>query len=515
MSENTQKIALSFEEFASLTQDEMYVLYQNASYTNAQLRHQIYGRKSEKYEAINQQPLFPGFENVFDETPAADEEPDPEEQEDTKEKPQTKKTGRKPLPDYLPRERVVHDIEESAKKCACGQALHKIGEETSEQLDYIPAQVKVIQHVRYKYACKCCENTVKTAPVPAQPIPKSIASPSLLAQVFVSKFDDHLPLYRQCEIWKRIGVDLNRATLSNWVIKAGNLCAPLVELLRSHIVNSSYVQADETPVTMLLKSSKSRQKSYMWIYKTGYDSKVSIVYDFQENREGKHATAFLNGFKGYLQGDAYSGYNDVTSQEGVVRVGCMAHARRKFVDVINMAPMKKGYAHQAVEKIKALYEIEKHLKEKGFPPDEVKNYREKYAKPLLENFKKWLDEIHPKAPPKGPLGKAIAYILNHWVDLTRYLEDGRLEIDNNACERAIKPFTVGRKNWMFVGNRAGAKGGAALYSLIETAKANGVEPYQYLRYVLEMTPKLEPHELYQLLPWNCPDHLQDTFKQAA
>lgn len=518
MTEMAQKPLLSFEEFASLTPEEMYSLLleerqdlQNATYTIAQLRQQVYGRKSEKSKTIDTHPTLPGLDHVFDETPETDEEPDPEEEKTEKPK---KKTGRKPLPDHLPRERVIHDLDDSDKTCTCGHALHKIGEETSEQVEYIPARVTVIQHVRYKYACKCCENTVKTAPVPAHPIPKSIATPGLLAQIFISKFDDHLPLYRQSEMWRRIGVDLNRATLSNWVIKAGRLCAPLVKLLQSHIVGGSYVQADETHVTFL-KSAKTRQKAYMWVYKTGYDSRVSIVYDFQENREGKNATAFLDGFKGYLQGDAYSGYNDITSQKDVIRVGCMAHARRKFVDVINMAPKKKGYSHQAVEKIKELYAIEARIRENELPPDKVKEYREQYAKPLLADFKKSLDETYPKTPPKGPLGRAIAYSLNHWGDLARYLEDGRLDIDNNACERAIKPFTVGRKNWLFVGNNAGAQGGAALYSLIETAKVNGVEPYQYLKYVFEMIPKLQEDQLGQLLPWNCPEHLQNTFKQPA
>jgi len=233
MTDETKKPLLSFEEFASLPLEEMYSLLreerqdlQNASYTIAQLRQQIYGRKSEKLKAIIDQPALPGLEYIFDETSDVDEsdpENDPQEEKEQKTEKQKKKPGRKPLPEHLPRERIIHDLNESDKTCACGQALHKIGEETSEQIEYIPAKVKVIQHVRYKYACKCCEDTVKTAPTPAQPIPRSIATPSLLAQVFVSKFDDHLPLYRQSEIWKRIGVDLNRATLSNWVVKAGRL----------------------------------------------------------------------------------------------------------------------------------------------------------------------------------------------------------------------------------------------------------------------------------------------------
>jgi transposase len=310
---------LSEKEFATLTPGEMYAhlvkmgndyqklsdKLQHATYEIVRLRHQLFGRKSEKLSAI-QHPSLPGFDQVFDEEPVFGEESDPEEAVVTQEKPDKKKTGRKPLPEHLPREQIIHDLPEAVKQCDCGHPLHKIGEEISEQLDYIPAQVKVIQHVRYKYSCKACENGVKTALVPVQPIPKSMATANLLAHVFVSKFDDHLPLYRQAEIWQRLGVDLNRATLSNWIIKAGTLCAPLVELFRRHIINSSYAQADETTVT-LLKPSTPRQKSYMWVYKTGYGKNCSLVYDFQESREGKHATAFLDGFSGYLQGDAYSG----------------------------------------------------------------------------------------------------------------------------------------------------------------------------------------------------------------
>lgn len=520
----TNRPILPLEDFTNLTPAEMYEYVVNlgenldhALSEIARLRHQLFGRKSEKSKAINH-PTLPGFDQIFDEQPLDGEEADPEDttlEETSDDKPasQKKKTGRKPLPDHLPRERVVHDLDKSEQQCSCGHALHKIGEEISEQLDYIPAQVKVIQHVRYKYGCKSCEEGVKVAPAPSQPIPKSIATANLLAHVFVSKFDDHMPLYRQVEIWQRCGVDLNRATMSNWVIKAGVLCRPLVDLFRAQIINSPYAQADETTVT-LLKQSQQRQKSYMWVYKTGYGTPC-LVYDFQESREGKHATAFLDGFQGYLQGDAYSGYNEVSRQSGVTRVGCMAHARRKFVDVINMAPKKQGYAHQAVEKIKHLYEIEAHIQEQGLPPDKVKLYREQHVKPQLEQLKKWLDEIKPKTPPKGPLGRAISYALSHWAELTRYLDDGRLSIDNNACERAIKPFTVGRKNWLFMGNIKGAQSAAVLYSLIETAKVNGIGSYHYLRHVLETLPNLASDQLNQLLPWNCPEHLQQTFKLTA
>lgn len=514
----TNTTLLPFEDFENLTPGDMYMYLveahdklQHAAYQVAQLRHQLYGRKSEKLKEL-QHPTLPGFEQqVFDEKQGVNEEEDPEEPA-VQDKHQ-KKTGRKPLPGHLPRERVIHDLPKVDQQCDCGHPLHKIGEETSEQLDYIPAQVKVIQHVRYKYACKVCENTVKTAPAPAQPIPKSIATANLLAHVFVSKFDDHLPLYRQAEIWQRLGVDLNRATLSNWVVKAGALCAPLIALLKTHMIQSQYVQADET-TAVLLKKTKERTKSYMWVYKTGYGKNQALVYEFQESREGKHPTAFLSGFNGYLQGDAYSGYNAVSSRKDITRVGCMAHARRKFVEVINMAPNKQGFAHQVVKKIQEIYRVEEKIKQEVMPPDKVRDYRKKHAEPLLNDLKTGLDDIKPKTPPKGPLGKAIAYAVGHWAELTRYLEDGKLEIDNNACERAIRPFTVGRKNWLFMGNMAGAQGSAALYSLIETAKANGIDAYKYLCYVLDMIPKLKPEQLSQLLPWNCPDFLQSTYVPA-
>jgi len=503
----------------------------NADYRISLLQHKLFGRKSEKLQTVCangfKQSVLPFKDQIFDEVPSNEEEPDFEESSDetttsaveslnlsssdASQGLKKKKTGRKPLPGHLPREQVIHDLTDDQKQCACGCKMHKIGEEISEKLEVIPAQLKVIQHVRYKYSCKACQNGVKIAPVPLSPIPKSMSSPSLLAHVFIAKFDDHLPLYRQAEIWKRLGIDLNRATMSNWVIKMGDLCSPLIEALRGHIHHNSYVQADETPVTILKSSKKSCQKSYMWVYKTGSGEQPCLVYDFQESREAKHATEFLKGWQGYLQGDGYSGYNEVTSRPGVIRVGCMAHARRKFVDIVNMAPKKRGYAQTAVEKIKKFYEIESLIKEKNLNTTQVKQYREQYSKPLLDQFHKWLDDLKPKVPPKSSLGRAIAYTLSHWQELTRYLEDGRLAIDNNAVERAIKPFTVGRKNWLFVGNLAGAKGGAAIYSLIETAKANGLNPYKYLCHVLDMLPRLESNQITQLLPWNCHNELKAEF----
>ena len=509
-----------YDRLLKLTDDVRYLQYQVE-----QLRHRLFGRRSEKMNDSTPQQMEIKFPDapVFDEAPTPNEAPDPEEETSVEEAPDQKepqktqkKTGRKPLPAVFPRTVVVHDLDDEEKVCACGNELHKIGEETSEQIEFIPAHIKVIQHVRCKYGCKACEETVKTASMPNQPIPKSMASPSLLAQVIVSKFDDHLPLYRQAEIWQRSGVDLNRATLSNWMIKCGKLCQPLVQLLQEHIVQSGYVQADESPVT-LLKSSKTQNRStgYMWVYQTGFGSRKGIVYDFQESRKGVNASNFLAGFQGYLQGDAYSGYNALSMQAGVERVGCMAHARRKFVDVIKAMPHQKGYANQAVEKIKALYRIERFALEQKLDPAGVKALRAERSVPILDDLKKWLEEIYPKVPPKSPLGQAIAYSLNHWSSLTRYLADGRLLIDNNACERAIKPFTVGRKNWLFVGNINGGQSGAVLYSLIETAKANGINPYDYLVYILSELPNRAPDDLEDLLPWNCPPALQGTFKIAA
>jgi transposase len=467
-----------------------------------QLNQQHFGRKSEKLDV--ELPLLPGLQNLFDEAglePAEEPEEVTPEQVADQEKTKTKnKPGRRPLPQDLPRERVIHDLTEAEKQCTCcGHPMVKFGEETSEQLKYIPAQLKVLVHVRNKYACRACEEGVTLAPMPPQPIPKSIASASLLAHVLVSKYADHLPLYRQSDMWRRLDMDISRATMSGWVLKCGTLLASLVDLMRLNIINHDYARADETTLQVLNEPGrKATDKSFMWVFMNEGLSQKSIVYRYDPTRKGAVAGEFLEGFKGYLQSDAYSGYKQICRDE-IVSVGCWAHARRKFVDIMKIVN-QPGRAAEALAFIEKLYEIERYAKENGLPPDRVKALRLEKSKPILDLYKAWLTSTVGRVPPKNPLCAAIKYSLNNWAELTRYLDDGRLDIDNNACERAMKPFAVGRKNWLFAGNEVGARASAVIFSLIETCEANGVEPEAYLKHALENIRTTS--DLNQLLPFN-------------
>ena len=473
----------------------------------ALLKIQLFGKSSEK---IQKQP----DPQVFDEAKSkpADLEDDKPIEIETKDldaalsevaapKKEKKTGGRKPIPKSYPRVDVIHDLPDDQKKCACGCELKKIGEEVSEQFDLIPAQIYVKRHIRLKYACKTCQENVKIAPVQNQAIPKTLAAPGLMAHVAVMKFDDHLPLYRQSEIWERLGVDLSRATLSSWILKMGVALAPLVAYLQNHLTKSGYVQADETVCQVLKTPGKSdKTNSYMWVYMTGNHPNPAVVYDYQASRKGECAKTFLNDFKGVLQSDGYSGYHCVINQDGVVAQGCFAHARRKFYDVWNVAK-KAGIASKAIEVMGKLYDIERQIKD--LPSDEKQEVRERQAKPILEALHTWLLETKPHAQANGLLDKAIEYTLNQWDALTYYVKDGAVAIDNNAAERQIRPFAIGRKNWLFMGSPEGAKAAAGLYSLIETAKLNDVNPEAYLKFLLEH--KIDPKNedlLKKLMPWN-------------
>lgn len=466
-----------------------------------QLKQQHFGRKSEKLDV--ELPLLPGLQNLFDEAgiePADEPEEETPEQLAEQEITKKKKPGRRPLPQHLPRERVIHDLPEAEKQCkCCGHQMVKFGEETSEQIGYIPAQLKVLVHVRNKYACKACEEGVTLAPMPPQPIPKSIASAGLLAHVLVSKYADHLPLYRQSDMWARLDIDISRATMSGWVLKCGTLLAPLVDLMRLNIINHDYARADETTLQVLNEPGrKAKDKSFMWVFMNEGLPQKSIVYRYDPSRKGAVAAEFLEGFKGHLQSDAYSGYKHIC-KDGIISVGCWAHARRKFVDILKIVS-KTGKATEAVAFIEKLYQIEQYAKDKALPPDKMKELRQAKSKPILDSYKAWAESTVPRVPPKNPLCGAIKYSLNNWAELTRYLGDGRLDIDNNACERAIKPFAVGRKNWLFAGNELGAKASAVIFSLIETCETNGIEPETYLKHALENIHTTK--DLSKLLPFN-------------
>ncbi len=462
----------------------------------------VFGKSSEK---------SPGQAELFDEAELDSIDSEAltagvtEDNEPSQDKPTAKaKSGRKPLPKSLERIIKEYDLPEADKLCDCGcQKIH-IGDEVSEQLDIIPAIIQVIQHRRKKYACKTCEGKIKVAGLPDQPIPKSNASPGLLAHIAVAKYQDSLPLKRMEIIFARIGIHLPRNTQANWMIKCRELLMPLYNLLNDQLLSSGYIHMDETPVQVLKEPDKSPDsKSYMWVRKTGDPNRPIILFDYASSRRSDVATSLLPDYQGYLQTDDYPGYNRVAKEKGITQLGCFAHARRKFVEAQKVSPSKKGKvskADMAVELIKRLYQIEKEIK--GKEPAEKFKIRQEKSKPQLEKIKTWLDKSLQNTLPKGKTGNALAYMYKNWSKLTLYINDGRLNIDNNSVENAIRPFAIGRKNWMFSDSQEGANASAMLYSIIETAKANDVEPYIYLKTVFTKLPQAKSLEdIEKLLPW--------------
>ncbi len=415
-----------------------------------------------------------------------------------------KKVKRASIPDDVTREDIIHDIPEADKICPHdGTALKFIGEEISEQLDIVPAKIKALRHRRKKYACPCCEKYLITATKPPQPIEKSIAAPGLLAYITVSKYVDSLPLYRQVNIFKRIGIDMDRGTLSNWMIKMGALVQPLINRLLEIAVEQHILHMDETPLQVLNEPGKTAQsKSYMWLIATTHASVPIVLYHYSASRSAETPKKLLVDFNGALMTDGYEGYNGVCVENQLTRLGCWAHARRKFIDAQRQQPKgKTGKADIGLGFIQKLYAAEKISKEKSF--DERLEIRQSQSKPIIENLRQWLEKTLLNTPPKTTLGKALSYLHNQWPRLVVYLNDGSLPIDNNRAENSIRPFVIGRKNWLFANSQAGACASANLYSLIETAKSNGLEPYAYLKQVFTLLPQAESLEdIDALLPWH-------------
>jgi len=479
------------------------------------LRAQRFGRKSEKIVDFGDIEQLLLFDEVVSPSEQAEEEGEEQDAEDgTPISAHTrKKRGRKLLPEDLPRIEVVYDIPAEAKICACGCEKSRIGEEVAEQLDVIPAKMQVIRHIRPKYACRRCEGvedsgpTVVIAPPPAQMIPKSMATAGLLAHVLTAKFVDALPFYRQEKIFSRHGVELKRATMCCWAMQVAKRCQPLFELFREEVLAGPLIQADETTLQVLVEKGRApTSTSYMWIFRGGNPSRPTFVYQYHPSRSGDVAAEFLRGYHGYVQTDGYGGYDFLDHWQAVVHVGCWAHARRKFTDVIkalgqSKSRKKTGLADQAIEYIGKLYAIEKKAKEDGLDPMELHQRRQANAVPVLMEFHVWLSKRLPEVPPKSLIGKAISYTLGQWGRLKRYVDDGRLAPDNNLAENAVRPFVVGRKNWLFSGVAEGATSSATLYSIIETAKANGLDPYWYLRALFDRLPLAETRDqMHALLP---------------
>ncbi|MEZ6855126.1 IS66 family transposase [Halodesulfovibrio aestuarii] len=449
---------------------------------------------------------------LFDEAEFAASDDKPAEPEQIEVPSHTRaKRGRKPIPANIPRVDIVHDIPEEKKTCPCGCTLTRIGEEISEKLDIIPQKIQVIRHIRPKYACKECEGatseglspTVKIAPMPPQLFKQGIATPGLLAYILVNKFCDGLPFYRQTSMFARLGIDIPRSTMSNWAMLAAKACAPLQDAMYARLHQSDIINMDETTVQVLDEHDrKNTSKSYMWVCRGGSSDTPVVLFRYSPSRAGEVATQMLGDFKGYLQVDGYVGYNALGENDHITRVGCLAHVRRKFMDVLKAGSnKKKGVASRAVALIKDIYKLESAAQKKKFSSDAIQALREEKVTLLLAKLKELCTDAVLRTPPKSLLGIAISYTMKQLPYVENYVKDPRLAPDNNIAENAIRPFAVGRKNWLFSGSPAGAHASAFLYSLVESAKAADLNPYEYLLHVFEKMPNATtPDDIEKLLP---------------
>lgn len=409
---------------------------------------------------------------------------------------------RQALPDHLSREDMTFDVEGGVCPC-CGGALHPIGESVSEMLDFVPARLRVLRIRRPKYGCRSC-GTIHQAPAPERPIAKGMASPALLAHVLISKYCDHTPLYRQSQIFARHGVEIDRSTLANWVGGACWWLEPLQSRLASHVFASDKIFADDTPIPVLDPGRGRTKTGRLWVYTrddrpwVGPDPPAA-VYFYSPDRKAQRPASHLEGFRGVLQVDGYAGFERLTARGDIVLAACWAHTRRKFYDVHEATG--SPIAAEALRRIAELYAIETSIR--GFPAEKRQHVRGANSRPLLDAMKPWLETELGRVPGRGGLAEAIRYALSRWPALCRFLDDGRIELDNNSVERAIRPIALGRKNHLFAGSDGGGARWATVCSLIATAKLNDVEPFAYLKEVLEsMTNGYPMNRLDELLPWN-------------
>lgn len=461
-----------------------------------------FGRKSEVYENPNQPGLFNEIE-----TDSTEAQPEREEDlEETTVGPYTKKRGhRRPLPEFLPRERLEHDLSEEEKYCSLHNlTLVKIGEDVSEELEIIPEQIKVIQHVRPKYKCPCCEGSIKQQPAQKRAIPGSMASSGLLAYICVAKYVDHLPLYRLEKKFERIFVSIPRLTMARWMIKVSEVLTPLYNLMQDELLGGGILQMDETSVQVLKEPSRDAStKSYMWVRARDAATGPPIVlYDYFPSRATRVVSELLAGYTGILQTDGYKSYDAFAAEKDIIHAGCLAHARRKFWEAFKAAKgAKNTFAEHGLKQIKAVYKLE--AETKLMTSEGRLKHRQEHMEPIFTEFKKWIDETINKVPATLKTGVALHYISEQWPKLQHVLRDGRIPLDTNFIEGRIRPFTLGRKNWVFSDTQAGAHASAMIYSIVETAKANNVEPYAYLHHVIERLPTVtEVSEIVALLPYN-------------
>jgi transposase len=466
------------------------------------LRRLRFGRSSEKLDREIAQ-----LELVLEEleTNEANAAPEPSEADAVDEPAQASSVGkRKParrkLPEHLPRETIVHAAPAACPEC--GGKMRLLGEDKSEVLEYVPGHFKVIEHVRPKVTCRCCE-AIRQAPPPDLPIERGRPGPGLLAQVLISKYCDHLPLYRQSEIYAREGVELSRSTMAGWVGRAAFELSPLIEAIGAHVLAADKVHGDDTPVRVLAPGTGKTKTGRLWVYvrdERPYRGSAApaALYSYSPDRKGEHPRRHLQNFRGILQADGYAGFNELYASGERTEVACWAHVRRKFFDI--HASNGSSLAREALTRIGALYGVESEAR--GRAAEERRSIRQARAGPLLDELKSWFEASLRKLSGKSELAGAIRYALNRWTALTRYRDDGRLEIDNNIAENAIRGVALGRKNWLFAGSDEGGGRAAAIYTLMETCKLNGVDPRAWLTHVLARLATHPAKQIHELLPWH-------------
>jgi transposase len=497
----------TWEERALKAEAQVELLVQEIGYLRAQMRllqTKQFGSRSEKTHKDQMQLYFNEAE--------ASAEPSASEAElvTVPEHKRAKKKSKKGQSlEGLPENIIEHNLPEEELTCTCcGHKRHVIRQEITRELRYVPAEISVDVHVQNLYSCRHCEShgdgstpVVVAAPKPQRAFPGSIASPSVVSHIIEEKYVKAVPLYRQEQQWERRGVSISRQNMSNWIMHAAsNWLQPIYDAMKAELKKQDIIHADETSVQVLAEDGKKAQsKSFMWLYRSGRHGPGIVLYEYQPSRAREHPLKFLCGFKGYLASDGYAGYNDIPD---VINVGCWAHARRGFDEAVKVAgkEAKNSKATEGLKFCNQLYAIERELV--GYEPEERYKERLRRSKPVLEVFLAWLQYTYEACVQKSHLGSAIQYCLNQWESLNNFLLDGRLEIDNNRAERSIKPFVIGRKNFLFCITPRGANASAVTYSVIESAKENGLKPFEYIQYLLEKLPNSTSKDLAKFLPWS-------------